>query len=630
MTAFPPAVREALERLEAAGFSACAVGGCVRDSLLGQTPADWDIASSARPEEVKRVFADCRVLPTGERHGTVTAVLDGMPLEITAFRTEGPYSDGRRPDRVSFANSIEEDLSRRDFTVNAMAAAPDGQLRDPFGGRADLEAGVIRCVGEPAERFSEDALRILRALRFAAVLGFSIHPETAAAIRSQRGLLVRVSAERVWEELKKLLCGRDVLPMLLDFPEVFSQLIPELGPTVGFEQHTPYHLYDVYAHTARAAAAVPPDPELRLAMLLHDIGKPARFFRGPDGAGHFKGHPAAGADMAENILRRMKLPGKTVRRILPLIRYHDAAIRPEELRLWLSRLGEAGFADLLAVKRADNLAQHLEASDRREEYDRLEARAAEILRRGDCLTLRQLAVSGEDLREAGFSGPDIGRMLRELLFRVLKGGCPNDKSALLALAGTLKLPKPLRLGPHPSFCFRRAGESDAKAAGELYHAVTESIARELDPPCKGWRTGEYPTPETAREAWARGELFVLLADGEVVGAAVLNRRQPEAYRQADWAFSGSIWVLHTFAVHPDCRGHRAGRRMLDACEEWARAAGGDAVRLDTLAFNQPAIRLYEGAGFRYAGTIDLGLGIPGAKWFRTYEKRLSGGQKKDF
>ena len=285
---FPSPVKTALRQLEQAGFSAYAVGGCVRDSLLGRSPQDWDIAASSSPEETRRVFSGCPVLDTGAKHGTLTVWVEGVPLEITTFRTESGYSDSRRPDKVAFSRSIEDDLSRRDFTINAMAAGLDGQIVDLFGGREDLKNGVIRCVGDPSARFSEDALRILRALRFSAELSFSLEPKTAAAALSLREKLGLISAERIWAELKKLLCGPSVLQVLLDFPEIFTQLIPELGPAVGFEQRTPYHLYDVYEHTARTVAYIRPNPELRLAMLLHDIGKPSRFLQTQKGGGTLK------------------------------------------------------------------------------------------------------------------------------------------------------------------------------------------------------------------------------------------------------------------------------------------------------------------------------------------------------
>lgn len=619
---FPPDVKKAVRMLTDAGFPAYAVGGCVRDALLGKNPEDWDVTTAAHPEDIRRVFDGFSIYSTGERHGTLTVRAGETLLEITTFRTESGYSDGRHPDRVSFASTIEEDLSRRDFTVNAMAAGLDGEILDLFGGMKDLENGILRCVGSPEERFREDGLRILRALRFGAVLGFTLELETSAAVRSQKEMLSQISPERIWAELKKLLCGKDVLRILLEYPEIFTQLIPEIGDMVGLDQKTSYHSYDVYEHTARAVSNIRPDPELRLTMLLHDIGKPCRFFLGPNGKGHFKGHPAASEEIAGTILKGLKLPNTAVRRILPLIRYHDSDILPKDLPLWLSRLGESCFFDLLEVKCADEEAKNLSVSDRRPQYAQLKQLAQELLAQKICRKREDLEISSRDLEELGFHGPQLGRMQEELLFQVLTGNCPNRREDLLALVGTLTLPEPLHISRNPVFSFRQANAQDMEAAGNLYLAVTRSIERQLDPPCKGWHTGEYPTPETARNAWKLGELFVLLADETVVGAVVLNQKQPNAYCKADWTFYGNVWAIHTFAVHPEFLGHGAAKRLLAECEHYAQQQGGTAVHLDTLAYNQPAIRLYEGAGYRYAGTIDLEMDIPDAKWFRTYEKDL--------
>ncbi len=617
---FPPAVREAIRLLREAGFSAYAVGGCVRDSLLGQRPGDWDITTSARPDEMRRVFAGMPVIATGERHGTLTVAVEGMPLEITAFRVEAGYSDGRHPDAVRFTPALREDLSRRDFTINAIAAAPGEPLTDLFGGQEDLQNRVIRCVGDPVRRFSEDALRMLRALRFASVLGFVIHPETAAAIRRCWSGIFRVSAERISAELQKLLCGKNVLSVLLEHAGLFTQLIPELAPCAGFAQRTPYHLYDVYVHTAHAVAAAPPDPTLRLAMLLHDTGKPGCFFSGPDGVGHFKGHPAESARLAAEVLRRLKRPTAETRRILTLIRYHDASIRPETVQFWLSQLGKELFFDLLAVKEADNAAKNRAYSDRAPLYAALREKAERLLEEGACLCLAGLAVKGGDLLAAGYRGRRVGQILDELLYQVVTGRCENRRETLLAQVSRLRLPAG---APDPAACtFRRAEAADLDAAAALYFAVTERLARTPDNPCPGWRTGIYPSRETAGEAIARGELYLLTDGKAAAGAAILNREQAAAYRGGNWTLDGEIFVLHTFAVHPDCRGGAVSGELLRRCEEEVRRQGGTVIRLDARAGNQPAVRLYEGAGYRYAGTVDLGLNIPGAKWFRLYEKKL--------
>ena len=275
----PQAVRYVLERLEDAGFAAYAVGGCVRDTLLGRTPGDWDVTTAARPEQVLALF-DGYAIPTGLKHGTVTVRAGEMHIEVTTFRADGTYTDHRRPDQVFFSDRLEEDLCRRDLTVNAMAMDLRGHITDLYGGREDLEAGILRCVGEPERRFEEDALRILRTLRFAAVLGFSVEPRTDTALRVKAPLLRCIAAERILTEMDKLLCGSHVLPVLLNWPDVLAMFLPEIAPCVGFDQHNRHHIYDVWGHGAHAVAAVPAEVVLRWTMLLHDIGKPACFTRG--------------------------------------------------------------------------------------------------------------------------------------------------------------------------------------------------------------------------------------------------------------------------------------------------------------------------------------------------------------
>ena len=268
----PQTVREVLDRLNAAGQEAYVVGGCVRDRLLGREPADWDIATSALPDETRRIFADRSVIDTGIRHGTVSVLLDGQPLEITTYRIESAYSDHRHPDTVSFTRSLREDLRRRDFTINAMAYHPIDGLQDFFGGQADLKARIVRCVGDPRQRFEEDALRIVRALRFASVLGCSIDGATKTALLEQAPSLSQIAVERVAHELQRLLCGDHVLPILMDYAAVLTVILPELGPMIGHPQPNPYHRYTVYEHTARTVQAIPPSPARRWTMLLHDSG----------------------------------------------------------------------------------------------------------------------------------------------------------------------------------------------------------------------------------------------------------------------------------------------------------------------------------------------------------------------
>lgn len=429
----PPQVLDALDRLHQAGYEAWIVGGCVRDLLLGRVPTDYDITTSALPPQTKEVFRDRRVVETGIRHGTVTLLEGGMPLEITTYRVDGTYSDARHPDGVTFTTSLREDAARRDFTVNAMAYAPGLGLQDYFGGQEDLARRLIRAVGEPDRRFQEDALRVLRAIRFASVLDFALEEETAVAARRQAAGLQKVSAERVFQELSKLLCGPKAGQVLLAYPDILGQVIPELLPMVGFDHRNCHHCYDVYTHTAVAVDHVPPQLPLRLAMLLHDIGKPDTFSLGEDGQGHFYGHPRRSVELAEGILLRLRAPKKLREQVLTLVRYHDAQIEedPARLRRWLHKLGPEGFFALLAIQRGDAAGQAPAYCTRIERADRLESQARALLAQTPCLTLADLAVNGHDLLQLGYRGPALGRALQRLLEEVLAGRLANEKAALL-------------------------------------------------------------------------------------------------------------------------------------------------------------------------------------------------------
>ena len=429
----PPQVLDALDRLHQAGYEAWIVGGCVRDLLLGRVPTDYDITTSALPPQTKEVFRDRRVVETGIRHGTVTLLEGGMPLEITTYRVDGTYSDARHPDGVTFTTSLREDAARRDFTVNAMAYAPGLGLRDYFGGQEDLARRLIRAVGEPDRRFQEDSLRVLRAIRFASVLDFALEEETAVAARRQAAGLQKVSAERVFQELSKLLCGPKAGQVLLAYPDILGQVIPELLPMVGFDHRNCHHCYDVYTHTAVAVDHVPPQLPLRLAMLLHDIGKPDTFSLGEDGQGHFYGHPRRSVELAEGILLRLRASKKLREQVLTLVRYHDAQIEedPARLRRWLHKLGPEGFFALLAIQRGDAAGQAPAYCTRIERADRLESQARALLAQTPCLTLADLAVNGHDLLQLGYRGPALGRALQRLLEEVLAGRLANEKAALL-------------------------------------------------------------------------------------------------------------------------------------------------------------------------------------------------------
>ena len=435
MVDIPGPVREILETLETAGHRAWCVGGCVRDALLGRTPEDWDVTTAARPEETMALFGD-RAVPTGLRHGTVTIRTAAGGVEVTTLRRDGAYRDHRRPESVTFTDSLEEDLRRRDFTVNALALDPAGELQDPLGGREDLAAGVLRCVGDPDRRFGEDALRILRGARFAAQLGFAVHPDTAAAIHRNRELLGDIAPERIWTELKKLVAGDRAAEVLRAYPDVIGVFWPEVLPMVGFDQRNRHHCYDVWEHTLHALAAVKPETELRLAMLLHDIGKPNCFTVDEQGNGHFYGHPAESARLAAEMLRRLRADRATTETVVRLVSWHDRNIprtRPGVARA-LAALGERDLRRLLDVKRTDNLAQAPDYRFLQGEIDRAEAILDQLLAEGACVSLGQLAVNGRDLLAMGLSGPAVGRALRTLLDAVLEERLPNERAALLAAA----------------------------------------------------------------------------------------------------------------------------------------------------------------------------------------------------
>lgn len=429
---FPQQIGVILTRLEQAGFPAYAVGGCVRDTLLGRVPEDWDVTTAARPEQVSALFAG-HCIPTGLRHGTVTVRQDGLSVEVTTFRADGPYSDHRRPDAVYFSDSLAEDLARRDLTVNAMAMDVRGDITDLYGGRDDLRRGILRCVGDPDRRFDEDALRIMRTLRFAAVLGFTVEARTAAALHRCAPLLRDIAAERLLTEMDRLLCGAYVLPVLLAYPDVLGVFLPELLPCVGLDQRNRHHLYDVWEHTVRSVAAIPPEPVLRWAMLLHDVGKPICFTVDGRGVGHFYGHPKVSAALAGEICRRLRMDKRTAHEIVTLVRWHDRDIPRTEKAIAraVHQLEEDTFRRLLAIKRADNLAQHPDYRGRLTEIDRAEVILDGLLAKQACFSLRDLAVNGGDLLALGLRGPTVGHTLNALLEQVLDGTLPNERGALL-------------------------------------------------------------------------------------------------------------------------------------------------------------------------------------------------------
>lgn len=435
----PFQICEILERLESAGFSAFVVGGCVRDHLMGKVPHDFDITTSALPNETRRVFADCRVIDTGIKHGTVTVLYKGVSTEITTHRTDGEYSDGRHPDSVTFSRNIEDDLSRRDFTMNGIAYSPKTGFTDPFGGMSDIEAGIIRCIGEPEKRFSEDALRILRALRFSSVLGFPIEERTANAVKTLKRNLRKVSAERIFTELKRLLCGGDVKRVMLDFADVFAEIIPPLGAEIGYDQGSKYHNSTLWEHTARAVEAAPPTAEMRLAMLFHDIGKPSCRSVGEDGECHYYGHGEASARMTEEILRVLKCDNATRERVAEIVKYHDIPVDTSHkyIKRQLAKHGAEVFADIMYAHIADDSAKYDFCRERIPKAREVLKLAEEIASQKPCLSVRTLSVSGNDLRGIVPPSPLMGEVLSKLLSEVVDEKLPNEKDALLKRAAQL-------------------------------------------------------------------------------------------------------------------------------------------------------------------------------------------------
>lgn len=430
----PEKVNNIIQTLQASGFEAYAVGGCVRDSILHRKPDDWDITTSALPQQVKALFG--RTIDTGIQHGTVTVMLGREGFEVTTYRIDGVYEDSRHPREVSFTGDLQEDLKRRDFTINAMAYNDRTGLVDCFGGLRDLEEKVIRCVGDPGERFGEDALRMMRAVRFSAQLGFTVERATREAVRERASALCHVSAERIQTELVKLLCSPhpDYLRIAWELG-ITVQILPEFDQAMAMPQNHPHHCYSVGEHILHSMAAIEPDRVLRLTMLFHDLGKPLCHTVDEEGLDHFKGHSAIGREMADRVMTRLKFDNATREQVMKLVASHDNVVMetPAGVRRAASKIGPDSFPLLLAVKRADAAAQssYLQ-EEKRKKLDHLEALYREVEATSQCLTLKDLAVNGQDLIAAGIKpGPGMGEILKDLLELVLENPQCNTKEYLL-------------------------------------------------------------------------------------------------------------------------------------------------------------------------------------------------------
>ncbi|MBE6836801.1 MAG: HD domain-containing protein [Ruminococcus sp.] len=431
----PLYIKTAVFYLEKAGFEAYAVGGCVRDSILMKNPNDWDLCTNALPEEICEVFKDFHVIETGLKHGTVTVRIEHNSIEITTFRADGEYADHRRPTGVSFVKSLTEDLSRRDFTVNALAFSEGKGIIDLFDGKSDLENKIIRCVGDAKKRFEEDALRILRALRFSACLGFEIEEETSEAIFGKVHLLKEISGERIREELLKMLCGVNAESVLLKYREIIGVIIPEMKETFDFKQVNPHHCYDVYSHIVKSVSCLEGDGVLKMVMLLHDIGKPETVTIDEKGESHFKMHPTVSCELSRGILNRLKFDNKSKDKILNHISEHDnrfPAVR-KSVRRFIAKHGFDFFFEHLQIRLADTLAQ---SGYKREEklYELSEKKriGQELLNEKASLDIKSLEIDGRILMNEGYlEGRLLGEIIKDCFEAVVDERIKNEKRVLL-------------------------------------------------------------------------------------------------------------------------------------------------------------------------------------------------------
>ena len=426
--------------LEENGYKAYAVGGCVRDTIMGICPHDVDITTSAPPDAVKSIFDSkgYNVIETGIKHGTVTVIIDHEPFEITTMRLEDGYNDGRHPDSVSFVKDIESDLSRRDFTMNAIAYSySDNSITDAYNGFSDIKNGTIRCVGDPMIRFEEDALRILRAMRFASKFGFTIEENTRNAMIAKKERLQNISAERIYKELCEILCGNHAGDVIYEYADVISVFIPEIEICRGFNQHSKYHVYDVLAHICKVIDCTPPVLHLRMTAFFHDVGKPQTFSLGSDGEGHFYSHAHKSTEICARALTALRADNKTKERVLFLVKHHDTPLPVEraDIKKRINKIGEDNFFDLITICEADCKGQAPSVHYRLSMLEGIRNTAQSIIDEGECLSLSKLAINGRDLISLGArEGKEIGKILSQLLDLVLTGEVSNDKERLLQKA----------------------------------------------------------------------------------------------------------------------------------------------------------------------------------------------------
>lgn len=430
----PNYVKVVLNRLHENGYEAYIVGGCVRDTLLGKTPYDYDVCTNCLPMKMKEIFSDFDTVDSGLKHGTLTIISESKPVETTTYRSDGKYLNHRKPEQVKFESSLEQDLLRRDFTINAMCFNENDELIDMFNGQEDLKNKVIRCVGDPEKRFDEDALRIMRGLRFASVLGFEIEEKTSKAIFEKSELLKEISSERILSEMKKLLCGKNACKILLDYREVFAVIIPELKPAFDFPQNCPHHCYNVYEHICHSVENILPQPALRLTMLFHDIAKPDVVKTDENGIDHFKLHQFASAEKAKVILNRLKCDKKTSQKVFELIWEHDNRIpaQKKSVKKLMSKHDDNFFEEYLMVRRADTLAQSdYKREEKLKNLDDLKRIYDEIKEENSCLKIKDLEVNGNDIIALGLKGKEIGSALQLALDGVINEEIKNNKEEIL-------------------------------------------------------------------------------------------------------------------------------------------------------------------------------------------------------
>ena len=429
----PSKAKTIITLLENAGFEAFCVGGAVRDSIMGLNPTDWDITTSASPEDTVMVFKDYKTVDTGLKHGTLTVVIDKTPFEVTTYRVDGDYNDNRHPENVHFTKKLSDDLSRRDFTVNALAYNDKTGLVDLYGGQEDIYNSIIKTVGNPSARFQEDGLRIMRALRFASVLGFTIESETAKAIHDNKDLLKNISAERLAVELSKLVCGKNAFNILTEYWDVLSVFIPEIKSAVGFKQYGKKHAYDVWEHICHTVDTIPQDKILRLTMLLHDLGKIPTHKLDEYGNSTFKNHATIGGDMAREILTRLRFDKKTINRVSFLVANHDfePPLSKTDLKKHLKNKTVDDIKTLLTIKKSDRGALSESYRDISKESEQCLKWLDEIEKNNECCKIAQLAITGDDLKKKGLKGEAIGKALDTLLDAVIEGKLQNKKEDLL-------------------------------------------------------------------------------------------------------------------------------------------------------------------------------------------------------